>query len=187
MKVYSGLQVWFTSDTHYWHKNIIKYCERPFRDVHDMNAEMVRRWREVVAPEDLVFHLGDFSFGGLEKAMTVGLQLPGRKILVRGNHDTKRDRWGFTDTEFVNTMGFEQVVGIDGLTLEMPQGLFYLAHHPHPNRLAWPEAAKVDGCSIQLCGHVHDAWKYAGAACNVGVDQWDFTPVSIEEILRGHH
>jgi len=56
-------KVFFTSDTHFNHVNIIKYCSRPFSSVEEMNREMIARWNSVVGPEDTVFHLGDFAMG----------------------------------------------------------------------------------------------------------------------------
>ena len=175
-------KVWFTSDTHFWHHNIIRYCKRPFASTDEMNWEMVKRWNARVGDSDLVFHLGDFSFGGFAKASLICQQLKGHKVLIRGNHDAKRDEWGFTDAEFI-AMGFETVVNGDGLILQMPEGRFFLAHHPHINRLAWPEQAKVEGTRTQLCGHVHELWARKGVAINVGVDQRGFAPATIQELL----
>ena len=57
-------RVWFTADTHIGHRNIIKYCQRPFSDVEDMNKTLISNWNKVVGINDYVFHLGDFSVGG---------------------------------------------------------------------------------------------------------------------------
>lgn len=56
-------EVWFTSDTHFGHENIIRFCNRPFRNAEEMNAELIRRWRETVPKDGIVFHLGDFAHG----------------------------------------------------------------------------------------------------------------------------
>ena len=63
-------KVWFTSDTHFWHDNIIRFCNRPFESVVEMNEELIRRWNETVPADGVVFHLGDFSFGGQRNGTT---------------------------------------------------------------------------------------------------------------------
>jgi calcineurin-like phosphoesterase family protein len=83
----------FISDTHFWHKNIIAYCNRKNKDgklfstVEEMNEELVENWNKVVSPYDTVYHLGDFAFGNLKKACSILERLNGRKFLVTGNHD----------------------------------------------------------------------------------------------------
>lgn len=84
------MTTFFVSDTHFNHTNIIKYSNRPFRDIEEMNAQMIKNYCAVVKPEDTVYHLGDFSFGGKEKivkSLGVWGSLPGEKHLLLGNHD----------------------------------------------------------------------------------------------------
>ena len=78
---------WVCSDHHAFHHNILLYEKRPFRDVDHMNYEMIRRHNEVVKPDDIVYHLGDFCFGGKSKIRWFLEQLNGRFTLVLGNHD----------------------------------------------------------------------------------------------------
>lgn len=61
---FDGSRVFFTSDTHFNHTNIIRFCNRPFKDVSHMNETIISNWNRVVGPEDIVFHLGDFCLGG---------------------------------------------------------------------------------------------------------------------------
>ena len=56
------MNLWFTSDTHFGHENIIKYCKRPFKSLEHMNMEIIRRWNERVQPDDMVIFAGDFCF-----------------------------------------------------------------------------------------------------------------------------
>lgn len=70
-------QVWFTSDTHFGHANIVKYSGRPFEDVYEMNAALVRNWNETVKPGDLVYHLGDFALCDVENAVKIVERLAG--------------------------------------------------------------------------------------------------------------
>lgn len=152
------MTTWFTSDTHFGHKNIIKYCDRPFYDVHTMNSEIIRRWNETVRDDDTVYHLGDFAFLSFDDAAAIMRRLNGRKILIRGNHDRKPDR--------MSTMGFELVVG-----QAWYQG-WRMAHIP------WP----IDHHEKGLCGHIHEKWIRHRNLINVGTDQWNFYPVTLEKL-----
>ena len=77
-------KVWVTSDTHFLHENIIKYCDRPFKDKEEMTEALITTWNEQVGDDDLVIHLGDVTFS---KDYDVLSLLNGKKILVLGNHD----------------------------------------------------------------------------------------------------
>lgn len=80
--------IWFTSDTHFFHTNIIKYCDRPFYSVEEMNEIMVQRWNAVVKPQDKVWHLGDVAMKCTDKQLNSLLKrLNGHKRLTVGNHD----------------------------------------------------------------------------------------------------
>ena len=61
---FDGSRVFFTSDTHFNHTNIIRFCNRPFKDVTHMNETIIANWNSVVGPDDIIFHLGDFCLGG---------------------------------------------------------------------------------------------------------------------------
>lgn len=95
--------VFLTSDTHFSHKKIIDYCNRPFKNVEEMNEALIKNWNEVVPKEAKVYHLGDFSFHcNHEKVKEILKRLNGDKYLIMGNHDIgKTTKWwreaGFTD------------------------------------------------------------------------------------------
>ena len=103
---------WFTSDLHVGHANIIKYCGRPFADVDHMDAELARRWRERVMPDDVVWVLGDVAMGTIADSLALVASLPGEKHLVAGNHDRcwegnrKHERW----VERYHDAGFVDIV-----------------------------------------------------------------------------
>lgn len=82
---------WITSDLHFGHTNIMKYCPntRRFRDVAHMNEAMIREWNDNVANDDTVYILGDFAFYIAEEAARIAQRLKGNKILIKGNHDDK--------------------------------------------------------------------------------------------------
>lgn len=181
------MNVWVTSDHHFGHVNVIKYCDRPFRTVEDMDQTMIDRWNEVVRPGDTVYHLGDFAFGKGEALAEYRRRLCGDVILIRGNHD-RRSRAKLLEA------GFQDVVSsyalawarpeLRGAALERarlpPTAAILLQHRPLENA-----AFRASGYSHHFCGHVHDLWatQYGGRIVNVGVDQWDFRPVSVEVAL----
>lgn len=75
------------ADTHFYDENIIRFCNRPFKNVDEMNKVMVDRWNSVVGHQDIVLHLGDFCSGSLEQCKKIATQLNGIIYLIRGNHD----------------------------------------------------------------------------------------------------
>ena len=77
----NDVNLFFTSDTHFWHSNIIKYCNRPFMDIEEMNEEIIKRWNDKIEKDDLVFHLGDFAFCGPSQYKTLLERLNGKKNL----------------------------------------------------------------------------------------------------------
>lgn len=95
-------KVYVISDTHFGHENIIKYCNRPFKSVNEMDSYMIQQWNKTVHNDDIVIHCGDFCFGNSEKIKDYANQLNGQKILILGNHDRKGKRF------FLNS-GFDEV------------------------------------------------------------------------------
>lgn len=180
--------VWYTSDTHFGHGNIIDYCARPFSSVGEMNSTMIKNWNSVVAPEDTVWHLGDVVMN--IKWLYLVAHLNGHKILVSGNHD---HCWaGFkkpkaTVHDYLDA-GFDEVIP-GGITTRYLNGIIpvVLSHLPYESNQH--DGRKFEGWRpedrglINLCGHVHEAWKIQGRSINVGVDQWDFKPVAEETIV----
>lgn len=179
----------WTSDNHWGHTNIIDYCSRPFRrseypyppDVHAMDRTMIERWNTVVGSGDTVYHLGDFS---MKKTVTqlreLRKKLNGRIVLVRGNHDRSAQQ--------MLQAGFDEVhdricAEIDGLTVYMAH-IPIIVSDPHPRKyapaLTNPPPPYFD---YWLAGHVHEKWRRRGKVINVGVDQWDFTPRRLDELL----
>ena len=96
------MKVWVTSDTHFSHFNIIKYCNRPFPTIDLMNSALIHNWNEDIASDDIVIFCGDFCFARTaEAAQTTerfASALNGRKVIVKGNHDFKKFR--YTDVGF---------------------------------------------------------------------------------------
>ena len=96
-----GTNRWFTSDLHFGHANIIRFCERPFDDVHHMNVAICENINNAVTPEDELWILGDLAMGNVDKTIPIVRRFTaGRTVLVPSNHDKchpmfgeKADRW----------------------------------------------------------------------------------------------
>lgn len=86
----AGERVWITSDLHFLHANIIAYCDRPFFDVGSMTDTLIATLQKVPNDEFILFG-GDMAMGNYEKSVELIRLLPGRKILIVGNHDLSRD------------------------------------------------------------------------------------------------
>src|ERR1035437_9102800 len=186
--------IYFTSDLHFWHANVIKYCNRPFESVEIMNEAMVKNWNEVVKPEDTVYCLGDFSMA-FRSVEIYSMRLNGTKYLVPGNHDLchsyhnksrnleKRKEW----IAKYESLGW--IVLPEQTTLDIPgAATVNVCHHPYiligPGDDKYERWRPKDDGRWLLCGHVHEKWKVVGRMINVDVDQWDFRPVSITEIEK---
>lgn len=183
--------IWFTADPHYWHDNILKYCNRPYADVEEMNEMLIHNWNSVVAQEDTVYCLGDFSLA-FRSVELFSNRLLGTKKLVPGNHDFchpahkkgKKDlpKWVSKYEEH----GWEVLPIHSGLNIP-GVGVVNLSHMPYRGDYTderYPEFRVVGDGRWLLCGHVHEKWKTRGKMVNVGVDQWDYKPVSIDAIAR---
>lgn len=177
---FDGSRVYFTSDTHFNHTNIISYCQRPFKNVDEMNERIIANWNEVVSEDDIIFHLGDFCLGGAAEWTRLLDRLNGKIYLIMGNHDRKNIRQGFMDR-------FEHVAM--QMHIEVGKQRIYLNHYPF---LCFEGGYKN---VWQLFGHVHTRKTNTGIDAgrlqylyptqyDVGVDNNNFAPVSFEQVKR---
>lgn len=164
---------WFTSDQHFFHANVISYCDRPWKTVEEMNHGLIERYNSCVSVDDTAYFLGDFAFCGVTKRKEIVSQLNGHKILIRGNHDGD-----FKDCE---KLGFDAVM--DEGVIRLGQKIVRLSHFPfrteavderHLEKHPVPKWGK----EYLLHGHVHKMWQSKGRMINVGVDRWNYYPVS---------
>ena len=169
---------YFTSDTHFNHREIISFCKRPFTDVEQMNETLIENWNRVITKKDTVFHLGDFSFGDVSDWKNVLDRLNGHIFLILGNHDIKRLPKDF-NYRFVE-IAMQKYIKIHKQAI-------WLNHFPF---LCYGGAYKN---VWQLFGHVHTGNNNTGLDASrlsalfplqydVGVDNNDFTPVSFEQV-----
>ncbi len=174
--------IYFTADTHFGHKNIIQYCSgrQRYECVEDMNEDLINRWNRVVTPDDTICHLGDVAFLPKDKTLEICHRLNGHKILIMGNHDLHRTVafWGECGFEEVHKLGYGQTLERFGFSLchypnresltEYDEREYLYQHAPH----------KLEGWLLH--GHVHERWWVNGSQINVGVDVWDYKPVSLD-------
>lgn len=173
---------WFTSDPHYYHKNVIAYCNRPFESLDEMHHMLITNWNMFVQNNDRVFVVGDFSFGNSQQTKEVIQKLKGHKILIIGNHDKNHSKKWWIDA------GFEEVV--DEMRMKLGKFDVKLCHYPSgsPLRKTYESTYIQENNETLLCGHVHDRWIMKEQIINVGVDVWNFMPVAdfqITQILEG--
>src|SRR3989338_8883280 len=83
------MKIFIISDTHFHHENIIKYSNRIFKSVEEMDKEIIRRWNDKVGKEDIVLHLGDCALGSEKEVKELKDSLNGNIFLLKGNHDHK--------------------------------------------------------------------------------------------------
>lgn len=172
--------IYFTSDNHFDHDNIICLCNRPFADVEEMNEIMVSKWNEKVKANDTVYIIGDLFYKSSNPKLILS-KLKGKKHLIIGNHDNSWLRLvDDTSQYFKSISNFLEISdGIRGLTL---------CHYP---MMTWKRNRKT----YMIHGHVHsdtssDYWHFLkenGRILNAGVDINGYSPVSFEELLNNNN
>lgn len=172
-------RLFFTSDTHFGHRNIIKYCQRPFSCIEEMDDALIANWNRVVGKDDIIFHLGDFAMGGSAEWSRLLQKLNGKIYLILGNHDLKTIGAGFSRLEGV---AMQMLINVKGQ-------IIYLNHYPF---LCYGGAYRN---TWQLYGHVHTCHANRGLGVprlkmlmpmqyDVGVDNNNYRPVSFEQVKK---
>lgn len=174
-------ETFLTSDLHFWHKNVIDFCNRPWANVEDMNHGLITLWNSVVGKRDRVLILGDMFFCGSQKIKEIMPQLNGYKELYLGNHD-----WGKIKAPRAAEFGFSNV--LTSGRIETQDVTFNLSHFPytgdHMEEERFKEHRLPDDGNWLLHGHVHTLWKVRGKQINVGVDVWNWKPVHLDELIK---
>ena len=161
---------WYTADLHLSDAGVLRFFERPFRSLTEMNHAIIDGLAARLKHDDDLWVLGDVADadqGGAAIAATLLNQLPGRKHLVRGNHDDAR------------ITGLPWTSQHDLVEVQDGPERFVLCHYP---LLSWNGARQG---AIQLFGHLHDRWPGSDRQVNVGVELWDYRPVTgAEAVIR---
>lgn len=178
MKTYQFDKIWFTSDLHFWHKNVCKYCNRPFESIEEMNQSIVDNWNSVIKEYDDVFVLGDLGFCGIEKLESLISQLNGRIHLIQGNHDSDKIVRGLIARGLIEDVHSLQHIVVTG-DEECPEQDLTLCHFPmidwyNKERGAW-----------MIHGHQHQAPETPSCSVahwDVGVDKNGWFPINFEQL-----
>jgi calcineurin-like phosphoesterase family protein len=161
-----------SADHHLDHVKILEYCSRPFSTIEAMNRAIVERHNAVVGQQDTTYMLGDFALARPDRIQQLLGQMNGRKILIMGNHDH------YTLAR-ARSVGFSEVYR--RMEIHSRAVRFLLTHESERTPL------DVQPLDWVLCGHVHGRWRIKGRRINVGVDVWDFRPVSLDQVCELVH
>ena len=182
---------YFIADNHFGHANVIKFDERKFKDVEEMDSTMKERWNRRVKAEDEVYILGDISFSSSSETESLLKTLNGEKILITGNHDTKYLKNPRIREQYKLITPYKELYFDDKLLV--------LCHYPIPcfrNHLYG---------AYHFYGHVHNSFEYEIMEdlklamedeqkkelrmYNVGcmLPHMDYTPRTFEEIIKEYH
>jgi calcineurin-like phosphoesterase family protein len=165
--------IFFTADTHFGHRNIIKYCARPFESLAEHNETLIENWNSVVQPNDHVYHLGDVGFGSPDYLYRVLQRLNGKLYLIKGNHDDSAIREPASQR-------FQFIKDVHVLKTQHKgkKVQLFLSHYAHRTWL------RSNHGSIHLFGHSHGNMPPHGLSFDVGVDCWNFTPISLDAVIE---
>lgn len=170
--------IYFTSDTHFGHTNILKYCDRlskmNIETIEEHDDTLMKMWNNMVQENDLVFILGDLCFYGPKKAEELIRKLNGHKILIKGNHDV------FIENKKFDKSLFEYID--DYMEINYKGQKIILMHYPIQS---FKHMCKEEHSYLHFFGHIHNSKVIIPEkSCNVGVDVNDFRLISIEDAIN---
>lgn len=163
--------IFFTSDTHFRHERVLQFSRRPFASIEDMDAALVRNWRDRVSDDDVIYHLGDVAWKTNASVRALIGDLPGTKHLLVGNHDHSFTR---------KLAAWASVQSYLELQVDRPAGdrlLLVLCHYPFA---VWRDSHRG---SLSLHGHSHGTFPPSCQQMDVGVDCTAYAPISLPEVL----
>ena len=171
----------FYSDPHFGHDNIINFCDRPFKDVDDMDTQLIDNYNELIKEDDTVLWLGDCFFGSTDYAKDIMYELHGNKILVCGPIEDRITR--------MLKIGFSVVLHF--CYVNVAEQTCLARHYPYPGT-KHRDGRNVDDyvdthlnpikSQILLHGHTHTNIKRLGNQIHVGVDAWDYKPALLTDV-----
>ena len=185
-------KIFFSSDQHFGHRNVVKFCARPFVDEKAMGKQLIENWNSVVGPDDIVVTMGDlFWFNDSHAIKKCIAKLNGKEIyIVLGNHDKRESFRRITDGRFHILDGISHIYLRCEDETRWYQKTFEIVCSHYP-LMTW---AHRDKGAINLFGHIHsgprsladydqDLPLWIGQQLDVGVDNQEYTPISFEDLL----
>lgn len=178
------MKTFLTSDHHWGHKRILEYCHRPFPSIEAHDEELIHRWNSVVTNNDLVYHLGDFMFGTWKQVPVLLNRLNYKRLVfVSGNHDKPLKEWAHKALKNEGGLDWRgRPVEVHGSYLEAKiEGRDVTLSH-YAMRV-WNKSHRFSICAY---GHSHGSLPDDPSALSldVGVDCWDYTPISWSRVLE---
>lgn len=177
----SNRRYFFTGDTHFSHKNVIKYCNRPFESAAEMNETIIENWNKVVTKSDIVYHLGDVAFEkDVEKRDKLLSRLNGEKHLIWGNHDKGlRSGW---------QKHFHSAADLRSITVPFQKDERLIYQHIVMCHYAMRVWDRAHYGTLQFFGHSHGTLTPSKNQLDIGVDNaftllGEYRPFSLEEAM----
>ena len=162
---------WFISDTHFQHKNIIKFCRPEFADVDEMNEFIIEQWNSHIAPTDRVIHGGDITFGSKDRfCENIFPRLNGEIELILGNHD---------DPSFLVKRGIVKKIHV---WMPLPNISVVVSHIPlHVSQLVRGSKDR-ETPALNIHGHIHEKESPVGPYRNICVEKTNYCPIHIDNL-----
>lgn len=180
--------IWYTSDTHFGHARIAEFCPQRQTwfgmdgpgDIETMNVGLMNAWNAQVAPDDIVYHLGDFAMGQIDHSLSFASRLNGQIRLTLGNHDRPHPSYSKTPEKQVHWEARYAEAGIWSIGMGDYHALgghrFVVSHFPYTGDSEgedrYPQYRPEDRGEVLVHGHIHDMWQVNGRQINVGFDAW---------------
>lgn len=171
------MSLYFYSDPHFGHAAVLSLSERPFASIAEHDAFLIDRYSHYVSAADTVYWLGDVAFCSRDRAREIVSGLPGKKILVRGNHDRGPGAMA--------ALGFDLVA--DRLTMQIADHTAVLCHYPYragvregdDRTFDYPQPTKG---WVLVHGHTHSRRRRNGVQIHVGVDAWNYGLARLHDV-----
>jgi len=172
------MTVWWTADLHLNHRKISTYAKRPFSSIEEMNEVLINNWNNLVKPNDLVYCLGDIGFYKkftIQEVKNQLNQLNGEIILIQGNHDCDKviNSGRFKEVHKLLTIFVHDEDVLSSMTRKV-----ILCHYP---LRSWESSHRG---SFSFHGHSHGSLLPLGNSIDVGIDCFNYFPISYEQIKQ---